>query len=201
MRFGLLTAATTACILLLVPSATAHSPAFSADNRVRASIGLLGEPVVVDAPTGLDICFTHNLQAGPRPVVDVAAPLDLHAKLIAPNGAVHEDDLKRQFGKDNCVTFLEPLVLTQPGQYLVELTGSINGTTFDARGINAGGAVQPRSAIAFPDQGIQSSVDLQARVAALETKISELEKRPSPAPGPLLMVGLLAAAILLRRHV
>ena len=190
----------TAVALFVAPTASAHTAIYSADNKVRGSVGLLNEPVSVDALTGLDICFTQNVATSPRPNVDVGSPGALTAVLHAPTGATLEKALKVQTGKPNCVTFTDPFVVTQPGQYTVDLSGAINGTTISVTAVAAGGAVRPRSDFTFPDSNLQSSAQLQARVSALETKIADLEKRPAPtASAPLAMAGLVGLAALLRR--
>lgn len=193
---------------LVLPTATAHSPAHSADGRVRASIGLLNEPVSTYMSTGLDICFTQNTTTSPRPAIAISDLGTLQATLTAPNGETHTAPLSAQFGRTGCVTFNEPLVLTQPGQYKVALSGSINGTTFAATGINAGGAVRDRDDITFPDEGLVSDQELQQRIADLEARLATLEAEgdgegsngvPAPA-GALLLVGLVALAAVLRRR-
>ena len=190
---------------LVAPAATAHSPAFSADDRVRASIGLLNEPVSTYMSTGLDICFTQNTTASPRPALTVSDLAALTATLTAPSGATFTRDLSGQFGRTGCVTFNQPLVLTEPGQYKVALSGSINGTTFAATGINAGGAVRDRNDITFPGSGLESDEELQERIDALEARIATLEAPGSDdekgAPLPVaawLIVGLAALAAVRR---
>lgn len=218
-----------ATALLLLPAAGAHTPAYSADNKVKASIGLLNEPVVVDATSGADICFTSNDAAGtPIPIVDAFGKrnntLANHFKveLVAPSGQRFTEDVQVQFAKTHCITFLHPQVLSQPGQYVIDLTmqGALqfNGTTFNALGIKAGGAVQERGNVTFPDADVPSAQALQDKVAALEARIGALESDlaaaqaradeekkddagqfASGAPAALLMVGL-AAFVALRRR-
>lgn len=202
--------------VLVAPAASAHTAVFSADNKVRGSVGLLNEPVSTYAVTGLDVCFSQNTATTPRPAVNVGNAGALTATLRAPDGTVHEADLEVPFGRPNCVTFADPLVLTQPGQYSVDLAGSINGTTFDAKDIAAGGAVLDRGNITFPATGVLSDVQLADRIAALEARIATLEQDLAAAeaerqderrdnqfapgaPAALLMVGL-AAFVALRRH-
>jgi MYXO-CTERM domain-containing protein len=202
-----------ATAILLMPAASAHTAIFSADDKVRGSIGLLNEPVSTYTVTGLDVCFTQNTASSPRPAVNVGNAGAFTAKLTAPDGAVHEADLEIPFGRPNCLTFADPLVLTKPGQYTVDLAGAINGTTFDAKGILAGGAVIDRGNITFPHTGVLSDVQLAERIAALETRIATLEQDLAAAeadrddasefapgaPAALLLVGLAALAALRRR--
>src|SRR5688572_14705786 len=121
---------TALAVALVAPSAAAHTAVFSADEKVRGSVGLLNEPVSTYAVTGLDVCFSQNT-AAPRAPVNVADPANFTATLRSPSGETHSVALEVPFGRANCLTFETPLVLTEPGQYLVDLTGSINGTTFD----------------------------------------------------------------------
>src|SRR5688572_14506283 len=101
----------------VIPAASAHSPAYSADDKVRASIGLLNEPVSTYMSTGLDICFTQNTTTSPRPAITVTDLTALTATLKSPDGKAFSRDLGNQFGRAGCVTFNTPLVLTRPGQY------------------------------------------------------------------------------------
>ena len=216
MAFRAATFALVATAFLLVPAASAHTAIYSADDLVRGSVGLLNEPTSTYSVTGLDVCFTQNTTASPRPRVNVGNAGALTATLTAPDGSVHEADLEIPFGKPNCVTFADPLVLTQPGQYYVDLTGSINGTTFNAQDIKAGGAVLDRANITFPATGVLSDVQLADRIAALEARIGSLEADLAAAeaedadedkdnafapgaPAALLIIGL-AALVALRRR-
>lgn len=194
---------------LLTPAAMAHTAVSSADGKVRASVGLLDEPVSTYAVTGLDVCFTQETTASPRPAVNVANAGNFVATLRAPDGSQHTADLEVPFGRPNCLTFAEPLVLTQPGQYVVDLTGSINGTTFTATGVKAGGAVLDRAAITFPDEDVPSDQELAQRIAALQARVEALEANAQAAadegqfapgaPAALLLVALAAVAALRRR--
>lgn len=197
-----------ALLLVAAPLASAHTAVYSADGNVRASVGLLNEPVSTYAVTGLDVCFSENTASTPRPPVPVANPGAFTATLTAPDGTVHTADLEVPFGNPNCLTFADPLVLTQPGQYLVSLSGSINGTTFSATGVKAGGEVLDRAVLTFPDEGIASNLDLMAEIAALEARLAQLEADQAEeesqfAPGAPLasVVLLLAAVVALRRRV
>lgn len=213
MAFRAFALALAATAILSTPAASAHTAVFSADDQVRASVGLLNEPVSTYTVTGLDVCFSQNTASSPRPAVNVGNAGAFTARLMAPDGAVHEADLEIPFGRPNCITFTDPLVLTKPGQYTIDLAGSINGTTFDAKGVLAGGAVLDRSNITFPHTGVLSDVQLAERIAALESRIAGLEQDLAAAeadkddasefapgaPAALLLVGLAAFAALRRR--
>lgn len=207
MAFRLVTAALLAFALVL-PTAHAHTAIHSADGKVRGSVGLLDEPVSTYMVTGLDVCFTQNTTTTPRPAVNVADASAFTARLRAPSGAVHTADVQVPFGRPNCLAFAEPLVLTEPGQYLVDLSGSINGTTFAVAGIKAGGAVIDRGNITFPAAGVASDDELQRRVVALESRLADLENAPQDdgeafapgAPAAWLLAGLVALAAFARRR-
>ena len=186
---------TALAVALAAPAATAHTTVFSADERVRGSIGLLNEPVSTYAVTGLDVCFSQNT-AAPRAPVDVADPADFTATLRSPNGETHSVAVEVPFGRPNCLTFETPLVLTEPGQYHVDLTGSINGTTLDVKDAKAGGEVIPREEITFPAT-VSSDEDLEARIAALE--VADDDERGIPAPAAALVFVLLAGLAAVRR--
>lgn len=194
VRLALLTAL---AVALAAPAATAHTAVFSADNKVRGSVGLLNEPVSTYAVTGLDLCFSQNTGA-PRAPVNVTDAGDFSATLRSPSGAAHSVALEVPFGKPNCLTFETPLVLTEPGQYLVDLAGSINGTTFDVKDVKAGGEVIAREEITFPAT-VASDEDLEARIAALEAAGDDDKGIPAPAAAlTFLLLAMLAAARRLR---
>lgn len=190
------------------PAAEAHTDILSADGRLRASVGLLAEPVATSSVTGLDVCFTHNGTAPSRPALAVGDPRALQATLRAPGGAQHTAFLEVQPGRPHCVTFADPLVLTQPGQYLIDLAGSINGTTFSAAGVAAGEAVLDQSTITFPDDRLPPDQEMQDRIAALESRIATLEAAAqapqgdqfAPGPPPALLLASLAALVALLRR-
>ena len=198
------TALLTALVLVVAaPAASAHSAVFSADEKVRGSIGLLNEPTSTYAVTGLDACFTQNTAASPRPPINIPdadndnkpdAETDFQATLTSPSGQVFEAPLEIPFGRDNCVTFEDPLVLTEPGQYLVDIFGRINGTVIDAKGVKAGGEVIAREEITFPAK-VTSDEDLEARIAALEAD----SEKGIPAPAAALTFAVLAVLAAVRR--
>lgn len=196
-------------LLVAAPAVTAHTAIYSADDQVRGSVGLLNEPVSTYAVTGLDVCFTENVTTSPRPAVNVGNPGAFTASLKAPDGSVHRADLEVPFGRPNCLTFADPLVLTQPGQYLVDLSGSINGTSFAVTGIKAGGEVLDRAALTFPDAGVASNLELAGQVAALQARLDAVEAAQASqddegkfAPGaPLVaLLAVLVGIVALRRR-
>lgn len=187
-------------LAVFLPAASAHTSVFSADGKVRVVVGQLNEPVSTYAVSGLDVCFQENTTAR-APIANVNAG-GLTAVLRAPNAAELKQDLKAQFGRPGCFTFSEPYVLTQPGQYVVDLSGTVNGSAVAVKDVKAGGAVVDRSDITFPDASVPSDAELQGKVAALEARISALEAghqdsgdKKSPAPvAAWMMVGLAALA-------
>lgn len=195
---------TALAVALAAPAAMAHTAVFSADDRVRGSIGLLNEPVTTYAVTGLDACFTANT-AAPRAPISGINPGNFTATLRAPSGATHTAALEVPFGRPNCLTFETPLVLTEPGQYLVDLSGILNGTTLHVTGINAGGVVRDRAEITFPAT-VASDEELQDRIVALESKVATLDadgngegEKGAPAPAAALTFVLLAVLAAARR--
>lgn len=190
-------------LAVAAPAASAHTAIFSADNRVRGSVGLLNEPTSTYAVTGLDVCFTQNT-AAPRAPVDVVAA-NFTATLTAPSGAAHQAPLEVPFGKPNCLTFEDPMVLTEPGQYLVDLTGTLNGTTVSVTDVKAGSEVIAREEITFPAT-VASDEILEERIRLLENKVEALQgeagdggERGAPAPVAALTFVLLAALAAVRR--
>lgn len=189
---------------LVAPAASAHTAAYSADGKVRASVGLLNEPVVTYKDTGLDLCFTQNQTVSPRTPITSVNPGALTAILVAPGGERLQQPLSSQFGRPGCFTFSDPLVLTEAGVYHLDLSGDVNGTRYDLTGIVVGSSegVGERGEVTWPTPGVATNLELQDQVAALEARIAELESAdPKQAPLPtaaLLVVGLAALAAVRR---
>jgi hypothetical protein len=201
---------TALAVALLAPVASAHTEVFSADHRVRGSVGLLNEPVSTYAVTGLDVCFTHATAAPRAPLPKgIVNPGNFTATLTSPSGKTHTALLEVPFGRDNCLTFEDPLVLTEPGQYLMKMSGLLNGTSIDFTDIKAGGVVVAREEITFPAV-VDSDEQLQARITALEAKVASMEAdeashdddekgAPAPVAGmTFVLLAVLAAARRLR---
>ena len=166
---------------LVVPAASAHTSVFTSDGRIRAVVGQLNEPVSTYAVSGLDVCFQANTTA--RTPIAGINPGSITAVLRAPDGPELTQDLRAQFGRPGCFSFTDPYVLTQPGQYVADVSGTVNGTTFSFTGVPAGGAVVDRAGITFPDADVASDKDTQEKVAALESRIAALEARPTATAG------------------
>lgn len=194
----------------LLPLAAAHTSVFTDDGRYRVVVGQLNEPVVTYAKTGLDVCFQANTTAR-TPLAAINAG-DFSGTLISPGGERLTQDLRSQFGRPGCFQFQTPYVLTEPGQYLADLTGVANGTAFDFRGVVAGGPVEDVSAISFPER-VPTNLELAAEKAdreeleTLRTRLQVLESqldsrettKASPWTGLTLVVIALAALALSRR--
>lgn len=198
-------------VLFLVPTAAAHTAIYSTDGLIRGSIGLLNEPAVTFQQTGLDACFTQNVTTSPRPAVAVN-PGALTATLRAPDGQTFTMGLVAQFGRPGCITFDDPLLLTRAGQYTVDITGTVNGSSIASYSVNAGGPVMDQGDLTFPDSNVASTLalaqqvaNLQADLTAAQARIADLEDghddgRFAPgAPAALLMIGL-AGLVALRRR-
>jgi hypothetical protein len=195
--------------LLLAPAAAAHTSVFSSDGKYRIVVGQLGEPVVTYAKTGLDLCIQMNTTA--RPPAPGVNPGALTATLVSPGGERLSQPLTVQFGRSGCFQFQDPYILTEPGQYTVDLQGSINGTAVDLRGVEAGGAVDDLAALTFPATSVPTLEQLalakaeKAELEALRARVAALEARPagnqeSPLPAALAVAGLLGALALAMRR-
>lgn len=201
-------------VLLAAPAVAAHTSVFTSDGRTRIVVGQLEEPVVTYQKTGLDVCFTQNNTA--RTPISIN-PGDFEGTagrvvLRAPSGQELVMGLRGQFGRAGCYQFAEPYILTEPGQYTVDLTGVVNGTAVSFTGIAAGGAVKDAAALAFPGELDEATQGLAADVAALQTRLAELEADLAAAeadkgnqfapgsPAALLMLGLAGLAVVLRRR-
>lgn len=165
--------------LLTVPLASAHNEYETDDGKYRVVVGQLNEPTVTWSKTGLDLCF-QQLPPGEMDEEAEGAPLtvntgSLTVTLTAPNNKTLSQPLRGQFGRPGCYQFQDPYVLTVPGQYKVDMTGSINGTPVAFHGMLAGGAVKDQVALTFPDGGAPTNLDLSSESAALKNRVDTLE--------------------------
>lgn len=158
-------AAIALALLAIAPAATAHSTYYSTDGKLRVVTGQLNEPVITYSKTGLDLCVTRTTTAREPVTVDAAQAT---ATLVSPNGQRLSQTLRGQFGRPGCYQFQDPYVLTVPGQYTIEVAGTINGTTVDLKGMLAGGAVGDQGIFTFPGTQVPSLEQLAARNQALE---------------------------------
>ncbi|MEA3191431.1 MAG: hypothetical protein QOD77_2013 [Thermoplasmata archaeon] len=209
-------------LLVLAPVASAHTTVTSADGKVRMVVGLLNEPVVTYSKTGLDVCFTNNTAAREPLTVN---PGDLTATLVSPGGKTLQLPLRTQFGRAGCYQFEEPFILTEPGQYVVDLVGTASGSALNAQDVKAGGSVLPQGNITFPadvpDLAVLESrvaamqaqmqamnqthatkvQSMESRIKALEAKLADEDSKGAPMPtGVLVLAMVLGAAMLARRR-
>lgn len=200
--------------VLATPLATAHATAFTSDGQARLVVGQLDEPVVTHQRTGLDLCFTQNDAAKTPLRIDpdhFAAPGG-HVRLRSPTGEALALALTNQTDRPGCYQSTRPYLLTEAGQYTLEIKGLVNGTALDLAAV-AVGAVQDAQALAFPGALDQDTRDLAAEVATLEGRLARLEAdqaaraladeegRFAPGlPSVLLVVALAAVAGVLRRR-
>lgn len=173
MRSGILLMLALAALLLL-PAASAHNTYYSPDNKYRVVVGQLNEPVITYSKTGLDVCFTTNTTARDPITFDTGG---ITATLVAPDGKVLTQPLKGQFGRAGCYQFQDAYVLTKPGQYKVNLAGSLNGSPVDLKDMIAGGVVGDETTLTFPDAGVSSRQTLVTENAALTDRVNSLESR------------------------
>lgn len=198
-----------AILLALAPAATAHTTVVSGDGKVRIVVGQLDEPVVTHQKTGLDLCFTQNNTA--------RTPLSIHpgdfesptgrVVLRSPSGQELAQSLHSQPGRAGCYQFADPYLLTEPGQYVVDLKGIVNGTAVAFTALAAGEAVQDSGTLAFPDdldadqQAFSQDLDaLAVRVADLEAANQTKPSEFAPGASVALLVGVVALAARLRRR-
>ncbi len=212
MAFRRAFAAATALVagILMVVPANAHSTYFSDDDKYRIVTGQLDEPVYTYAKTGLDVCFTLNTTARePLPTVNPGA---LTAVLVSPSNEELTMPLKAQFGRPGCYQFSEAYILTEPGQYTINLDGLVDATAVDMHGMLAGGKVGAMENVTFPDSGVRNNAQLahenaalKAQVDALTARVSVLEGKAGEAKGAgapasvLLLMATLGMAFVMRR--
>lgn len=195
------------CLVLFAAPAVAHTSYVTPDENIRIVVGNLNEPITTYVKTGLDLHLYHN-DAGRTPLSGVQ-PGAMRAILIAPDNTTMEQDLQFQHGSTHKYTFSKPYTLTVPGQYVLRLSGTINGTAV-AADINVAGPVESIEASAFPTPIVANDVlatqiaDLESTVADLETRLAAAESKSKSLPGPGLPILLAAiAAVALaatRRH-
>lgn len=198
--------------LTLAPTASAHTTVDTDDGRFFITAGNQNEPILTYTKTGLDLIVRENV-SGERgdEVPDLHRTLEV--TLIAPNGDQMTMDLKTQFREVGRYEFVEPYVLTQPGEYFAQVTGEIDGTPVDQRILLGSGPVPAYDDLTFPHD-VQTLQGLQERIAQLETEVTALQDEvdamkkaqadaganEASAPGPVALGVVALAAVLLTRR-
>lgn len=189
-------------------SAEAHKTTYSADGKIKIVWGFLDEPAVTMTKTGLDLILTDNATGAP---IDGVTSSSLTVEMHKGDAEWQFKDFGAQYGQHGRYTGV--ITLTEPGLYVLHLTGTINGTDLGPDGIEIPGAhpVEDINDTYFPPRNstdtsatiakLQSDVKaLQDAVAALNAKAETRSTTPatvSPAPtkrapGPEAGVGSLA---------
>lgn len=206
MRIPTVAAAILALALVAVPTAAAHKTAYTSDGKVKIVWGFLNEPAVTMTKTGLDLILTDNATGAPI----TGAETTLQAELHIGDEEKELTGFKPQFGKPGAYT--DVITLTQPGLYVLHLSGTLNGTAIDVA-VPAAHEVEAIEETYFPETNAtdhqdlaQKVSDLEARVAALEAKLKTQAETPSPvtketggkdAPGFTLLAALGAVGVVL----
>lgn len=170
-----------ACLLaalVLAPVACAHSVQ-SAGGRAFV-VGLLNEPVTTNMKTGLDLCVQTADASHAAAPIDTAA---FQVWLIAPSGVNMSMPLAAQYGRLGCYTFAKPVILTEAGQYSVEIHGAVNGSDVDLDDVKAGGAVSAAPALTFPDLNVPDNVQLRNQTRSLQDQVTQLREQLSQLDG------------------
>lgn len=161
----------------VLPVATAHERYETSDGKYQIVLGEQNEPVYTYDFTNLDMIVTEIETGGP--VAGVNATVE--ATLIAPGGEELSMEIEPQHGSKNRYEFAEDYILTQPGQYKVQLDGHINGTDVTGEYLLPGPR-DPFTAVTFPHEDVQDlralqeeNQDLRERIQELETRMTQME--------------------------
>lgn len=225
-RFALAVAAVLAASLLFAPTAAAHASSSTTDGKYRITWGLLDEPAFAQQKNRLDLIIVDNeTRAGIGGLEATGLHLELkrgEEEYDLGDLAVYRGAKSGAFAGPGNYTASKHVFLTQPGIYVLHVRGTINGSEVDLE-IPAAHAYESLSEISFPDEEAFPDADtseleaqvaaLTARVAALEAKASTQSSTPATVTGQtpagssdvpfgamLVALGLVAAALLLRRR-
>jgi hypothetical protein len=157
-RFAICLSAAALCLVLASP-AFAHGHVEVGDYEL--TIGFRTEPALQGEPNGLDLLVTDTRTEEPVNGLEAS----LQAELIF--GASRRTfELRPQFGRDGAYTAY--VLPTEPGDYTWRIFGEIEGTPVDVSLTSSPdtfSAVEPKSAISFPDNE-PATADLSAALAA-----------------------------------
>lgn len=145
------------------------------------------------------------------PVSDIANDLSVTLRIAGKETTLSFRELRSEPG-----TYVADVMPTVPGVYNATFAGSIKGNALDiALDLQR---VEPPSSIAFPEEP-QTSFEVEQRFAKLESQLETVQAKlstqaqtpattepqagenPVPAPGALVLVGILAAAALFVRRI
>lgn len=206
-------------LLLIVPSVAAHNTVESDDGEYFITIGHSNEPTTTWMKTGLDLTIRENVDGEGGDEVP-GAHNTLTATYISPGGEEMTQPLETQHGAVGRYSFSDPFYLTEPGQYRLQLSGTIENTTVDGT-YDVSGPVPAWGEATFPDVNTMTNgelqdeiADLASQVAALQSQVDQLEAEAdahadegddagTTTPGPgfvLVALAMVALAFLARRQ-
>lgn len=216
-------------LLLVAAPASAHASMNTEDGKYRITWGLIDEPGFTFSKNKLDLIIreiatpgTNATGAGVEGLTseDVTVTLNYLDQAydwgaITPNTGVKGGGFAGSEGANGNYTSTHSVVLTQPGIYSLVISGEIRGTPVNLT-IPAAHEYAALQEIMFPREvelgaGGADVSALEARIAALESKLATQAATPTPVseqeggpvPGPGLLLAALAAvgvALVLRRR-
>jgi hypothetical protein len=195
-RIHLVALASVVALLAVAVTAQAHVTHLTDDEAYFITIGQQGEPVYTFQRTNLDLIIRIN-EDGERGAEVGGVHETLTATLIAPGGEELQGTLTVQRGSEGRYQFDGGYTLTEPGVYTLRLVGTINDTPVnDVYAMPH--EIYSQADVMFPDQGLPTLKELDARLQALENGSGE-----RAVPGPALvavLAALGAVAVVLRRN-
>lgn len=112
-------------LLMVAAAHTTHVVGPDGGEQYKVIVGQLNEPVFTELRSGLDLIVRHAADDSPVEGLENS----LAVTITAPDGSVRALTISPQFGKPG--SYKDDYVLTQPGTYVIEVTGFIGSLQID----------------------------------------------------------------------
>ncbi len=169
---------------LLIGALMLALPVFAHEGRVVGDYELVfgwrNEPAISNQINGPELFISlHSGEQSDAQAALEALDIQLQAEVtFGPEAIVLVLAPARPYFADGSVHLVADLIPTLPGDYTFHITGTIDDIPVDETFSSADGefsSVEPASDIQFPRAGIMDLSALLERLAALESRVAQLE--------------------------
>lgn len=159
-----------ALLLLLSPLAAAHKSATSPDGKIKLVWGFADEPALTGTPNAIDL---QILDAATNAPIDGVTATTLRVEMHYGDEEFAFTDFGPVFNQHGKYT--ATVTPTQPGYYVLHLSGAINGSDLGPDGVEIQASHEVREVANTYFPAMNASANDDARVGALEKDVKELK--------------------------